>query len=102
MPEAAGAISLQAYLLEQLNTTRASERDRALIAVLIAELDENGYLGSPLDDIAAWFEADEGPGDGDPPDLDELAAALRLLQSFDPPGIGATDLADCLVLQLQP
>ena len=102
LPEAAGAISLQAYLLEQLNTTRASERDRALIAVLIAELDENGYLGSTLDDIAAWFEADDGSGDGDPPDLDELAAALRLLQSFDPPGIGATDLADCLVLQLRP
>ncbi len=94
-PESASTISLRAHLLEQLNTTRATERDRALVAVLIDELDERGYLGSPLDEIAGWFGADETP------DIDELTAALRLLQSFDPPGVGAVDLAQCLLLQLR-
>src|SRR5690606_35863372 len=63
---------------------------------LIDELDDNGYLATPLDEMHALL----------PPELEvdreELTAALRLLQSFDPPGVGASSLSECLLLQLPP
>ncbi len=93
-PETALTETLQDHLLTQLHLTRAGPRDCALVSVLIDELDENGYLATPLADILHCF----------PPELgvepDELNAALRLLQSFDPPGVGATSLGDCLQQQL--
>lgn len=93
-PETALIKTLQGHLLEQLHLTRAGARDSALVTLLIDELDDNGYLPTPLPDIHACL----------PPELavdyDELQTALRLLQSFDPPGVGATSLSDCLCLQL--
>jgi RNA polymerase sigma-54 factor len=95
MPEAARAETLREHLLAQLALTRASRRDAALVALLIDELDENGYLGSPLTEILDWLPAEIDAH------MDELRAALRLLQSFDPPGVGARDMAECLDLQLR-
>lgn len=94
-PESAGRPTLREHLLSQLGVTRASDRDKLLAALLIDELDQNGYLASPLDEILTWFDAELAP------DLDELRAALALLQSFDPPGVGAANLSDCLCLQLR-
>src|SRR5690606_41960847 len=74
---------------------RARARDAALVGLLIDELDENGCLASALPEILTWLPAEAEV------DLDELRAALRLLQSFDPAGIGARDMAECLVLQLR-
>jgi RNA polymerase sigma-54 factor len=94
-PEAALAETLRDHLQGQLRLTHAQARDCALVTLLIDELDDNGYLPTPLDDILACL----------PPELevqpDELQAALRLLQSFDPPGVGATSLGECLQLQLR-
>jgi RNA polymerase sigma-54 factor len=95
MPEQARAETLREHLLAQLSLTRAGQRDAALTALLIDELDENGYLASPLDEILSWLPAEIEA------DIDELRAALRLLQSFDPPGVGAADMAECLDLQLR-
>jgi RNA polymerase sigma-54 factor len=95
-PESALFHTLQDHLLQQLHLTRALPRDCALVELLIDELDENGYLPTSLEDIALCLPAELGV------DADELQAALRLLQSFDPPGVGATSLGDCLCLQLQP
>ncbi|MGB3289578.1 MAG: RNA polymerase factor sigma-54 [Burkholderiaceae bacterium] len=93
-PEAALAETLQDHLLEQLRLTRAEARDCALVTLLIHELDENGYLPTTLDEVLACL----------PDELvvepDELFAALRLLQSFDPPGVAARNLGECLCLQL--
>ncbi|NYT84472.1 RNA polymerase factor sigma-54 [Pollutimonas harenae] len=93
-PETALAETLQGYLQEQLRLTRAQPRDCALVTLLIEELDENGYLPTGLEEILTFL----------PPELDveldELHAALRLLQSFDPPGVAARSLAECLCLQL--
>lgn len=94
-PEAARPDTLREHLLGQLMLTRAGPRDMALASLLIDELDENGYLGSPLEEILGWLPAELEP------DLDELRAALTLVQSFDPVGIGARDMADCLLLQLR-
>ncbi len=95
-PEAELPFTFRDHLLEQLNLTRAGARDRGLVTVLIDELDDHGYLPTPLEDILAVL----------PPELnvetDELTMALRLLQSFDPPGVGAQSLSECLLLQLRP
>lgn len=95
LPEAAWPDTLREHLLGQLRLTRAAPRDAALVALLIDELDENGYLGSPLEEILGWLPTEMEP------DLDELRAALALLQSFDPAGIGARDMSECLLLQLR-
>jgi RNA polymerase sigma-54 factor len=94
-PQTAQTDTLREHLLGQLVLTRAALRDQALVQVLIDELDDNGYLSSTLDEILAWLPAELEV------DIDELHTALALLQSFDPPGIGACDMADCLLLQLR-
>ena len=93
--EAAMPDTLREHLLGQLVLTGRRRATSALAALLIDELDENGYLGSPLEEILGWLPAELEP------DIDELKAALSLLQSFDPPGIGARDMAECLLLQLR-
>lgn len=87
--------TLREHLLSQLGLTRLSARDAALVTLLIDELDENGYLASPLEEILSWTPLEVEV------DIDELRTALRLLQSFDPPGIGARDMSECLLLQLR-
>lgn len=87
--------SLHEYLFEQLGTTRATLRDVAMIKLLIEELNEDGFLASPLEEIVGWMNPELGL------EVDDFKSALRLLQSFDPPGVGARDLAECLDLQLQ-
>ncbi len=94
-PETALAETLQGHLLRQLHVTRAQPRDCALISLLIDELDQNGYLPTPLEDIQQYLPPELAV------DIDELRSALCLLQSFDPPGVGAVSLADCLCLQLR-
>lgn len=94
-PGSAHSATLREHLLSQLGLTRASQRDATLVALLIDELDENGHLGSSLEEILSWMPPEAEI------DLDELRAALTLLQSFDPPGIGARNTAECLVLQLR-
>jgi RNA polymerase sigma-54 factor len=87
--------TLKDHLLAQVSCTKASPRDRALVELLIDALDDDGYLHQPLEDLLAIC-----PEAADV-DLDELKTALRLLQSFDPPGIGARDVGECLGLQLE-
>lgn len=91
--------SLRDYLLAQLNPTQACPRDRALVTFLIESLDEDGYLSTTLEEIGEELGAE--PGIEPQIEPEELAAALALLQSFDPPGIGARNAAECLKLQLQ-
>ena len=91
---AAAPTSLAEHLRSQLAATAASPRDRALVEMLIESLDEQGYLGVSLEELLAICPEDAGI------ELTDLATALRLLQSFDPPGVGARSAAECLALQL--
>ena len=95
LPESSSQPSLREHLFSQLGTTRASERDAALVGLLIDDLNDDGFLVSSLPSIHELLDASLDV------ELDELQAALGLLQSFDPPGIGARDLAECLSLQLR-
>ncbi len=83
--------ALEDILQRELATCGAPERERRIGRAIIDSLDENGYLVTPLADIAMSCDAD----------LDEVEAALKLVQSFDPAGIGARDLGEALKLQLE-
>jgi RNA polymerase sigma-54 factor len=86
--------SLRDHLMAQLRVTQAGQRDRALITFLIESLDDDGYLTATLEEVQADLP------DELEVDLDELNAALALLHSFDPAGVGARSASECLKLQL--
>ena len=88
--------SLKEYLLWQLELARLSARDGAIGAAIIDSLNDDGYLTEPLEDIRlALTDSDE------PPEPDEMQAVLHRVQAFDPPGVAAQDLKECLLLQLR-
>ena len=87
--------SLRAYLVAQLPHVNLSDRDQHLLTLLIDSLDDDGYLHQDLDELAALLPAELEI------DVDELNVALRHLQNLDPPGIGARNLNECLLLQLE-
>jgi RNA polymerase sigma-54 factor len=86
--------SLREHLEAQLRLTALDQRDLALVTLLIDTLDEDGFLTQPLEEIA-----DSLPEELDV-ELEELQVALRLLQTFEPAGIAARNLSECLLLQL--
>ena len=86
--------SLQDYLREQLGWWDLDEATRQMAERIIYNLDPNGYLQGRLEDT---IDPNAGP--------DELALAqkaLAVVQKLDPPGVGARDLRECLLLQLMP
>ena len=92
---AAAEPTLQEHLSSQLALMTLSEKDRQLVLLLIAHLDEDGYLTHDLSELSALIvehmELDE----------DDLTIALRYLQNLEPTGVGARNLAECLKLQLR-
>lgn len=92
--EACG-LTLRDYLLEQMRVTIKNPRDRALVELMIDALNDNGYLEDTLDDMLARMPTELEL------DADELSIALKLLQSFDPAGVGARDASECLALQIK-
>ncbi|MEW5967581.1 MAG: RNA polymerase factor sigma-54 [Pseudomonadota bacterium] len=96
---ARGAVSgstLREHLLNQLIVSPLTLRDRTLVAALIDDLDESGFLTQPLADITAGL-ADEL----EELEPEEVETALKHLQNMDPTGIGARHLAECLCLQMR-
>ena len=90
-------ISFHESLLEQLGLTDLNEPQKQIAEYIIGNIDEDGYLRRDLlsisDDLAfaANVEVDE----------QELEQILEVIQEFDPPGVGARDLQECLLLQIQ-
>ncbi len=91
--------SLTAFLHRQALALRLSEIDRAALRFLIESLTDDGYLEDPLEELAISLA---GPDDLE--QIEELVhrftVAQRLLQSLEPTGVGARNLAECLTLQL--
>ncbi len=99
----AGTTSLDEHLLWQLNLAVISDADRAIAYAIIESLDDRGYLTSTLEDIAEATRqmlGDDVPDDSFPEE-DEVIAVLHRVQQFDPPGVAARDLAECLAIQLR-
>jgi RNA polymerase sigma-54 factor len=91
----AGESTLKEHLIEQLNGSRLSRKDRALIVLIIEELTEAGYLETSLEEIHALL-----PQELDI-EMEEVEIALKLLQGFDPCGVAARNVKECLLLQWQ-
>ncbi len=83
--------SLTEYLLWQLSLAVYTDRQKDIGAYLIGNIDENGYLQCSLDDAAAALDVTP----------DQVQDVLQVIWSFDPPGIGARDLQECLLIQLE-
>ena len=86
--------TLQGHLEWQLYLSHLSPRDREIGAALIDALEDDGYLRTPLGEIAETLRPDIVA------DEDEILAVLHQLQRFDPVGVGARSLGECLRLQL--
>lgn len=86
--------SLREHLVAQASGTSMSEIDRVLFELLIDELSDDGYLRCTVDEFLELLPAELEL------EADDVNAVLKLLQSFDPPGVGAYDLRECLQIQL--
>ena len=85
--------TLQDYLMWQVELTPFSDTDRAIATSIVDAVDDTGYLTVPQEDIL------ESMGDEEI-DIDEVEAVLKRIQRFDPVGVAAKDLRDCLLIQL--
>lgn len=85
------SISLQESLLEQVRESDLSAEDRAVAELLVGNIDDHGYLKASVEDLAL--------ATGIPPT--KIAQLLSKVQTFDPPGVGARNLRECLMLQLE-
>ena len=84
-------VTLGHHLREQLSVTVMTEAVRDAAESIIGNLDEDGYLSASLEEIAAL-------GEHKPEDVE---AALRMVQSLDPAGVGARNLRECMLLQIE-
>jgi RNA polymerase sigma-54 factor len=91
--------TLQDHLLWQLNLAPLSDLDRAIGTALIDAIDADGMLVDSIENIVDTL----GPfAAGEPAvEAEEVVAVLKLIQQFDPAGVGARGLGECLSLQLR-
>ena len=89
--------SFQDYLNHQLGFHDLSEKELTIGSYIIGNLDDNGYLSRPIsnivDDLLFTMNIETSE--------EEVAEVLEIVQQLDPPGIGAKDLQECLLIQLR-
>ena len=85
------ATSLEEHLDWQLRLSSLEGADRDIGRMIIGNLDEDGYLRVPLAELVEDAHCS----------VEQLEAVLRQVQTFDPPGVAAHDLAECLLIQLK-
>lgn len=95
MPYSSG-VSFHDSLIEQLGLSDLNEDEKLIAEYIIGNIDEDGYLRRDLlsisDDLAFHSNIDVK--------VEDLRRYLKIIQDFDPPGIGARDLQECLLLQI--
>jgi RNA polymerase sigma-54 factor len=82
--------SLAEHLLWQLSLTVHDTFEKQIGTYLIGNIDDDGYLQCQTEEVAKEFGGEE----------EQICAVLELIQSFDPPGVGARDLQESLLIQL--
>jgi RNA polymerase sigma-54 factor len=86
--------TLQDYLRWQMHLTPFSDTDRAIAEIIIEAIDENGLLTISSQDVLDSLGLDDV-------ELDEVEAVLKRIQLFDPVGVGARSIQECLLIQLR-
>ncbi|HTT67043.1 MAG TPA: RNA polymerase factor sigma-54 [Gemmatimonadales bacterium] len=100
---------LTSYLREQLQLLDLTDRQRLLVEEFLGNIGGDGYLSATLEEIVAAtnglqeeFAAEREAAPAQAPyTLEEAQAVLAVVQTLDPPGVGARDLRECLLLQLK-
>ena len=87
-------VDLQSHLLWQLNLTKMSDSEHMIATVIIDSIGEDGYLQESLEDIQTSFDSTQQIK------VSEIEAVLQRVQQFEPTGIAARNLSECLLLQL--
>ncbi|HXJ31857.1 MAG TPA: RNA polymerase factor sigma-54 [Gemmatimonadales bacterium] len=108
-PVSVEARDLSDHLKEQVQMLDLSPRQRLLAEEFLGNIAEDGYLGASLEEIVSGANkllaefAEERAEDVtiQPYTVAEAEAMLRIIQALDPPGVGARDLRECLLLQLE-
>jgi RNA polymerase sigma-54 factor len=90
-------VTFHESLMQQLGMLKLSERSYKIIAQIIGSIDDDGYLRRDLESIVD----DLAFGQNTLTDSGEIKNLLAIVQSFDPPGVGARDLQECLLIQLR-
>ena len=83
--------NLADHLAWQLSVSICNDEVRKIAESIVGNLDENGYLTATLDEISAQGNYN----------MEDVEEALAMVQEFDPPGVGARDLQECLTMQLK-
>jgi len=100
---------LSDHLRTQIQMLDLSERQQLLAETMIGDISDDGYLAVPIEEVAKnandmlqeFAKEHENLPEPAPFTPQEVEAALTVIQSLDPPGIGARDLRECLMLQLK-
>jgi len=85
------AESLADHLEQQLNVAVSTDEDRMIGTEIVGNIDDDGYLQTALDEIATRLGVT----------VEAVLRVLRIVQAFDPPGVAARDIAECLAIQLE-
>jgi RNA polymerase sigma-54 factor len=83
--------SLAQYLIEQVRDTKLTEDEQAMAELIIGNIDDYGYLNATVEEIATSTNL--------PPE--KITDVLKVVQTFEPVGVGARDLRECLMIQLE-
>jgi RNA polymerase sigma-54 factor len=86
--------TLREHLLWQMRLSKFSDKDMEIATAIIDAINEHGYLASTFDEILESISGDYEV------DIEEIEAVLHRVQNFDPVGVGARDLRECLLIQL--
>jgi len=87
----AAGTTLSQVLMDQVRETDLNEEQRHIAELIIGNIDDYGYLKATVEEMSAATNLPE----------EKISEVLKVIQTFDPPGIGALDLRECLVLQLE-
>lgn len=83
--------TLNEYLMSQLNLVCLGNKEWKIGENIIQNIDENGYLTLSIEDIAEYMKCN----------IEEVEILLRVVQTFEPLGVGARDLRECLLIQIR-
>ncbi len=99
--------SLRDQLIWQINMSTLSEADRTIALILIDSINDSGFMQADLNDVLEMVNQSDQQGNNtiDENDesyiqIDEIETVLHFIQSFEPAGIGARNLQECLIIQL--
>jgi RNA polymerase sigma-54 factor len=83
--------SLADALMEQVRETDLTDEQRAMAELIVGNIDDHGYLKATVEELSASANLP----------AEKISGVLKIIQTFDPPGVGALDLRECLLLQLE-